>query len=85
MRHVKPEAWALLQYDRELKENRLVGVYLDPVLANADAMRMETEKISITVEPFELTTESMFGTPGPVDPDTATEFDTVLHVPDAVK
>jgi hypothetical protein len=73
---VKPEAWALLQYDRNLRENRLVGIYLDPALANHDAMLMENQSVSVTVEPFELTTESVFGEAGPI----TTEFDTPLHV-----
>lgn len=77
---MKPEAWALLQYDPTLKENRLVGVYLDPVLANADALLMQTQSTFVTVEPFELTTESIFGAAGPV----TTDFDTPLHVTDPV-
>lgn len=77
--------WAICQYDRALKENRLVAVYLNPEDASADAIAMSNLDNQPSVEMFEIHEHAEYTAIEPVLEQNSSDFDTPIHVPGEVR
>lgn len=70
--------WAIFQYDKDLREDRLVAVYLEAADANADALVMSNADQQPTVQPFTIHETQQYG-PDDDEP-VSVIFDTVVNV-----
>lgn len=77
--------WAIFQYDKGLREDRLVAVYTNAPDANLDALAMSNDTQQPSVQPFEIHTAPQYTSVEPAVEESAVDFDTPIHVSGEVR
>lgn len=77
------DAWMLTKHDRKLDEKRILGIYLRPQDAIADADAYQPDFVS--VDPIVIFDGPQFGSVGSALEADSSDFDTPIHVTGEVR